>query len=160
MRRWVAYRIPHEIKLNQGGIETDSDDSSSGITRHSANTDDSEYIPMTLKPIYYFSNQIFLKIGKFNDDQIEKVYPKVLRQTITRMHFGMRLITCALKNYCNPSKMNCLYWFEELIMRLQTVYNNHFGHNRSLKVTIPKKIFQDLKLPEDQNLIIRKTHEP
>lgn len=156
-------RIPLEVNVNEVDasveVEGDEDDSSSGATGHSADTDDSEFIPMTLKPVNCFSNQIILNLGENENDELEEIFPRVFRRTITRMHFGMGLLIRILKDYTNPTKINCIHCPKTILLSLQTVYKNHFCRNKNLRVMISETLLEDLRTEEQQNSIIQRTHE-
>lgn len=69
-----------EVNVNENNLSTDA-------TIHSANTDDSEFIPMTLLPVNHFSNQIILRISSTETHTTELVYRRTQRRTISKTQF-------------------------------------------------------------------------
>lgn len=145
--------ISNEINVNE---EEEISDTSSC---HSADTDDSHFIPMTELPINFFSNQLILKKGETNSTEHEEVFPKVHRRIITRTDFSVARVLNIFREYMTPNKVNCIMCEESLINTLQIVYRNYFSRSKCLKVKISQKMLIDLRTAEDQNEIIAKTHE-
>lgn len=146
-------RITHDINVNED--DSDSDDCSV----HSADTDDSEFIKCTEKPINFFHNQIILKIDPNESETYEEIFPRVYRRTITKITFGVPLLIRILKEYMDPRRSNCIMCPENVIQSLQIVYKNYFSRCKTFKLCISQKILIDLPNLEDQNSIIEDTHE-
>lgn len=146
-------RIPHELNANEQNISSDD------ATQHSADTDDSEYIPCTERAINTFANQIILKIGPEESEKLEQPFPKVIRHTITKLTFGVPLLIRIFKSKMDPKRVNCVYCPEKLINSLQIVYKNYFSRIKTFKVFISQKFLIDVKTAEEQNQIIEKTHQ-
>lgn len=139
--------------------ETENSNSSSGnATVHSADTDDSEFIPMTELPVNYFSNQLILKINPMESNEFEEVFPKIHRRTISKIAFTVPMILNYFKEYLDPKKVNCIFCPENVIQLLQTVYHNYFSRNKTLKIRISQTKLQDCQTPEQQNEIIETIH--
>lgn len=126
---------------------------------HSADTDDSEFIPCTEKPINYFHNQIVLKIGSNESEAYEEIFPRMYRRTITKITFGVPALIRILKEYMDPKRTNCILCPENIIQSLQIVYKNYFSRCKTFKIFISQKILTDLTSAEEQNLTIEQTHE-
>lgn len=135
--------------------ETSSDDG----TVHSADTDDSVYIPCTELPLNTFSNQLLLKIGNNEEETYEEVFPRMFRRTITKIAFGVPFLIRMFKEFMDPKRSNCIMCPENLINTLQIVYKNYFSRGKPFKVCISEKLLIDLRTAEDQNLIMEQTHE-
>lgn len=146
-------RITYELNVNEN--ESDSDDA----TVHSADTDDSEFIQCTEKPVNYFHNQIFLKISPNESETYEEIFPRMYRRTITKIAFGVPALINIFREYMDPRKTNCIFCPENLIPSLQIVYKNYFSRCKTFKIFISQKLLIDLTDAEDQNLIIEETHE-
>ena len=144
-------RIRNEININ----ETESSDD---ISVHSADTDDSEFIPCTEHPLNKFSNQIILKVGPDETDTYEQIFPKIFRRTIIKTEFDETIILNMFKNFMDLRRTNCIYCPENLMNLIQTTYKNHFSRVKSFKICITQKILIDLITLEDQNLILEQTH--
>ena len=57
------------------------DNDSHNATAHSANTDDMEFIPLTVNPINYFSNQIISIEGNKEGNNLEEIFPRIYRHS-------------------------------------------------------------------------------
>lgn len=143
------------VELNINEEELSNDDSSV----HSAESDSSNLIGFTEKPINVFHNQIILKIGTDESEEYEEVFPKMYRRTITKFHFGVPFLIRLFREYMSPGKVNCILCPESLFQSLQVVYKNYFSRCKVFKVIISQKILIDLKTAEQQNVIIADTHE-
>lgn len=143
-------RIP-EINVNE-----ESSDSSSV---HSADTDNSEFIECTERPINFFSNQIILKIGNEDSETYEEIFPRIHRRTITKLVFGVPAIIRIFRDYMDLSKQNCILCPESLIQTIQIVYKNYFSRCKTFKVKISQKILTDITDVEEQDSLIEQTHE-
>ena len=146
-------RIRHEINVNE-----ENDMSSDDATVHSADTDDSEFIPCTEKAVNEFSNQIILKIGSNQQNDYETIFPRTFRRTITKFHYGVPAIFKIFKDYMDPKRTNCIFCPENLIGLIQTVYKNYFNRCKNFKIYISQKLLIDIQTLEEQNLIIEQTH--
>lgn len=145
-------RIPHEVNLNE---EDESDDE----TVHSADTDDSEFVPMTIRPLNVHSNQIILRISDHDENKVEEIFPRIFRRTISRITFGVPTLINIFKEYMNPKQVNCIMCPESVIPTIQVVYKNYFSRNKILKVRISQILLEDVQTLEEQNELVRKTHE-
>lgn len=146
-------RVTHEININEQ--ESSSDDA----TMHSADTDDSEFIQCTEKPLNYFSNQIILRIGPEESNVYEEVFPKMHRRTITKLVFGVPQLIRIFKENMDLKRSNCILCPENLINNIQIVYKNYFSRCKTFKIFITQKLLIDLRTAEEQSLLIEQTHE-
>lgn len=156
-------RINYEMNANSidsgaTSHETTLDSSTETDTVHSANTDDSNFIPMTEVPINHFSNQIILHLGDSDSVETEEVFPKVFRHKITRVAYTVATVLNIFKDRMDYKRMNCMMCPESVTNTVQTVYRNYFSRNRSLKVRISQKMLEDVRSLEDQNDLISTTH--
>ena len=153
-------RVRQELNLNEEDLPAPSQENSSSddATVHSADTDDSEFIPCTEKAVNEFSNQIILKIGPNEQNDYETIFPRVYRRTITKFNFGVPAIFKMLKEYMDPKRTNCIYCPENLIGIIQTVYKNYFSRCKNFKIYISQKLLIDLQTLEEQELTIEQTH--
>lgn len=143
-------RSTDEINITESN---NSDDA----TIHSADTDDSRYIPMTLLPINSFSNQIILEIGEDNT-KFEEVFSRIFRHTITKRDFTEVNILEILKEKIDHDRINCIHCPESLIPILQQVYKNHFSQNSSIQIKISTTMLRDIRDELEQDNIIEETH--
>ena len=135
-----------------------SDDESDGMTVHSADTSDDYFIPCTEKPINTFRTQIIFKIGNIDLTAYEQIFPKYHRHTITKNLYTEEEIVEYLKRTLNPRGVNCLRVPISLIQLVQEVYKKHFSSNRSYKVFISEILLDDVRVDEEQDEIVRNTH--
>lgn len=140
-------RIP-EINVNEESSDADS--------VHSADTDVSEFVECTERPINFFHNQIILKIGTDESETYEEIFPKVHRRIITKVHFSFAVIFRIFQEYMDPSKQNCILC---LVPTIQVVYRNHFSSHKTFRVKISQKLLIDVTAEEEQDLLIEQTHE-
>lgn len=150
----MEFNVNEEESSDNPTHET-SDDSSV----HSAESDETDLIKCTEKPINFFSNQIILKIGDENNETFEEIFPRTYRRTITRINFGVPVLIRIMKEYMSPRKTNCIMCPENVIQSLQVVYRNYFSRNKCFKVFISQKLLIDITSVEEQDLLIEQTHE-
>lgn len=129
------------------------------MTAHSADTSDDHYIWTTEKPINAFKNQVIFKISPINIEAHEQIFPKYHRFTISKPNYTEEDIVKILKEKLNAKGINCLYCPIALTQLIQETYRKHFSHGKIFKLLISQVLLQDIRLPEEQDEIVRKTHE-
>lgn len=153
---------PNEINTSENSSERESmqnnADSSDGATVHSADTDDSHFLKMTLEPINSFSNQLILEIANNSETNIEQPFPKTIRVTVKKPTFSENDIIKIFKEHLDYKKSNCIFCAENIMPVVQKVYRNFFCRNNTLKICISQTILTDIKTPEEENEVIEKTH--
>lgn len=157
-------RIDNDLNASESSVENASlaqniGDVSDDVTAHSADTDDSHFIPMTTNAINSYSNQIFLNFNDSIESNVDQIFPKVIRTSIKRPSFSKADILKIFKDHLDYKKINCIACPEPLIPTLQSVYRDYFCRNQALKVVISQKILQDVKTPEEENELIEKIHD-
>lgn len=145
-------RIPEEINVNE-------DDSSDANSVHSANTDSSELIECTERPINFFHNQIILKIGNEESETYDEIFPKVYRRTIVKVAFGVPTLIRIFREYMDLNKLNCILCPENLMQMIQIVYKNYFSRCKTFRVKISQNMLTDVTSVDEQDQIIEQTHE-
>lgn len=145
--------------LENASIENNAGDTSDIETIHSANTDDSNFIKMTLNAVNSFSHQILLEVNESEERKVEQIFPKIIRVTIKKKSFDKKDILQILKDHLEYNKSNCIYCSDDLILIIQAIYKEYFSRNKNLKIAFSKKILQDVKTPEEENKVIEKVHE-
>lgn len=103
--------------------------SSDDATMHSADTDDSEFVQCTEKPLNYFSNQIILQLGPNEGNKYEEVFLKMHRRTITKLVFGVLQLIRIFREYIRSETYKLL-----LLSR-----NRHEQHSNGIQ-----KLFQQM----------------
>lgn len=145
---------------NQSNTEDEHDENNSdGETVHSADTSDDHYIWTTEKPTNMFRTQLIFKIHSQELDFHEQIFPKYHRFTISRPDFNEENIVEILKEKLNPNGTNCIYCPIPLTQIIQETYRKHFSHSKIFKIYISQVLLQDVRLPEEQDEIVRKVHE-
>jgi hypothetical protein len=87
----------------------ESDSSSSDITMHSANTDDSHFVKITEHLINFFSNQVILKIDSTGSEKFEQI-PKIFRRTNTKLSFTVPIMLRIFQDSLDPKRVNCIHY--------------------------------------------------
>lgn len=128
------------------------------MTAHSADTSDDYYIWTTERPINVFKTQIIFKIANINTDLYEQVFPKYHRHTVIRPTYTEEDIVKSLKQLLNPRGVSCIKAPISLIQLIQEAYKNHFTNNRIFKVFISENLLEDVRLENEQDDIIKRTH--
>ena len=142
-------RLVNEINLNT---------LSSDETVHSAESDAGDLIGMTENPLNQFSNQIILNVGPDEPDRVENVFGNI-RHIITRIDYGVSTLINIFKDKMDLRRLNGIFCPESLIPSLQVVYRNYFARAGVLKVKITQIFRQDVMETEEQDTIIKDTHE-
>jgi RNase H-like domain found in reverse transcriptase/Reverse transcriptase (RNA-dependent DNA polymerase)/Integrase zinc binding domain len=148
---------PEENTLNHTSIQNNVDEDDLQ-TVHSADEDDSFFIPMSEKPVNSFSNQIFFKFGE-NSSTSEQIYPKVFRHTVSSPQFSKKQIFEAFQKYIDHGRINCISCPQDLILLIQNVYNTHFSRNHKIKIVISQNVLLDVTTKEREEQIIESVHE-
>lgn len=150
-----------EINANdQDDIEDDTNNTESdGMTVHSSDTSDDHYIWTTEKPVNSFRNQLIFRISPVEIEAYEQIFPKYHRFTISKSDYNEEYLVKIFKEKLNPNGTNCIYCPVSLIQIIQETYRKHFSHNNIFKIFISQVLLQDVRLPEEQDGIVRKVHE-
>lgn len=135
-----------------------SDDESDDMTVHSADTSDDYFIPCTERPINTFRTQIIFKIGKIEITAYEQIFPKFHRHIIVKQSYTEEEIVEILKRTLNPRGSSCLKIPISLVQLVQETYRKHFSTNSPYKVFISETLLEDIRLDEQQDEIVRETH--
>lgn len=128
-------------------------------TVHSADSDGSDLIEMTFRPINSFARQIVLEVTESDNSKTEVIFPKVLRTTISRKSFEVRDIVEIFKEHLDFKKINCFYAPEHVFQKIQEAYKETFSGNKKIKIIFSQKMLLDVVSTEEQDEIIRETHE-
>ena len=149
----------NELNVSENtSVQNNIDDNSDNTTVHSADTDDSYFIPMTEQPINMFSNQVVLEISDNESDTFDCIFPNIFRRTVKKPKFENADILDIFEKYLNHNKVNGIFCSTQIIPYLQTVYKRYFGLNSKLKVKISQKMLEDITTPEQENNIIEQIH--
>lgn len=147
-----------EGSLENASLINNADDAQDDETVHSADTDDSHFVKMTMNAVNSFSNQILLSKSIDTSTSISQIFPKVIRISVQRPTFSKNDILNIFKNHLDYKKVNCIHCPEEIIPVIQSVYHDFFCRNRHLKIVISQRFLRDVTTPEEENELIEKTH--
>lgn len=148
---------PDEMNINVQ--EDDESPADSDLeTVHSADTSDDFFIWCTEKPINCFKTQLILKFSKINSTVHEEIFPKYHRFIFLKPKYTETDVLELLKGYLNPRGVSCLKIPVSLVQLVQETYRKHFSNNR-FKVLVSEKLLEDVRLEQDQDDIIKNTHE-
>lgn len=129
-------------------------------TQHSADDDDSNYIPSTEAPLNVFRNQVIIELDDTQPDTtITHPFPGFRRVHIKRNRFSEDILTTIMKDFFDPTKLNGLYTSENILGQLQEIFKNHFARAGILKVRFTQKLLTDINDEEEQDKIIEETHQ-
>lgn len=152
-------RIPSNSRELEVNVNDQSDSTSDDATVHSADSDDGDYIPMTELPLNYFKSQIILKIGEQDEEIYEEIFPGIHRRTVTRINFGVPFCIRLFREKMHPTRINGILCPESIINTLQVTFKNYFSRAKTFKIKLTQSLLQDLKTIEEQELVIKTTHE-
>lgn len=128
-------------------------------TAHSADSDGSDLIPMTFKPINAYNRQIILEISDKEECTNEIIFPSVLRTTIKKKTFDPKIILEIFTDHLDFKKLNCFYAPENVFNVIQQTYKETFSGNKKVKIVFSQKLLKDVRSVVEQDELIRKTHE-
>lgn len=150
-------RIPKADQINNNNITEMN--TNENTPSSDSETDEEGFIKNTETPLNRFKNQIYIIKDEINNFFSEQVFPGYTRKTITLASFDQSTAIKILKKYTHPTKVNSILCPEEWTNTLQTVYKNFFSSNDKLKILLTQTLLQDVQTEEDQNIIIKQTHE-
>lgn len=145
--------------LSRLETEINHNSSNDSMTQHSADTDDSDFIPSTERPLNEFRNQIILEIA--DEDSRESItnFKNYHRITLKKHLFSPAVLINILKEYASPKCTNGLYCDEKILASLQIIYKNYFSRGKSLKIFWTQKLLIDVTDELEQDQIIQKQHD-
>lgn len=151
-------RIPKKIDQENYSMTNNANDTDIE-TVHSANTDDTYFIPITEQPVNVFTNQIIIAISDISSEKSEEVFPKLIRHTISKNKFSIEDINQIFQEYLHYRHTNCVFAPVKILQTIQKTYKKYFSRNKNLKVKISQIFLTDIKTLEEQEKIIEQTHE-
>lgn len=164
LKRWKSYleEHDHQIEYKPGKSNVVADALSRIVcsmtgTQHSAETSDDFYIISTELPLNVFRHQVIINRGR-DDVKTETPFPHFKRVIVTMNDINNDSLLQVLKNNFDPSKVNGLLTEEEIMGKIQEVYKEHFGRNKSLKVRFTQRLLDDVSQDDEQWNIVRDTH--
>lgn len=169
--------LEFEIKYKKGTLNTNADalsriepgpeekievnvnsSSSDDITQHSADTDDNDFIPSTLRPLNDFRNQIVLEEANEDNQETFTLFRNYHRIIIKKTNFGPASLINILKEYATNKCTTGIYCSERILCNLQTIYKNYFSRAKSFKIFWTQQLLEDVTDELEQDLIIQRQH--
>lgn len=138
--------------------EKDTDQESDEMTVHSADTSDDYYIRYTERPINFFRTQVIFRISGNDINTYEQIFPRYHRHIIAKSEFTEEDIVETLKQKLNPRGISCIKIPISLAQLLQETFKKNFSSNKIYKVFISETLLQDVRMDNEQDELVRKTH--
>lgn len=166
LKRWKAFieEHDHEICYKPGKANIVADAlsriqiNSLTATQHSAEEDDSSFIPSTEAPINVFKNQLFFKIGTRSSYGLVVPFDNYKRHIFIEPRFSSAYLKEQLKKFLNPNVINGIYTDEPIMATIQEIYREMFNP-RLIKARFSQSKVQDLNNLEKQLEEIKKVHQ-
>lgn len=167
LRRWKSYLEEHDYTiLYKPGKSNVVADALSRIeanaltsTQHSAENDDSHYIPTTEAPLNAFRNQVVLELASEDSVQVENPFPGFKRTRFKRKTLNTATLIDVLREGCDLSKTTGFLTTPEIMLQVQEVYKEFFSKSGILRIKYAPTLLKDLKEEEAQLKIVTETHE-
>lgn len=167
LKRWKAYLEEHDYEIiYKPGRSNVVADALSRIqthvltsTQHSADEDDSNFIPTTEGPLNAFRHQVILEKSNSDSESTTIPFPGFRRIHVKRRQFDRQQLINILRDYFDPSKLDGLYSPPEIMTLVQDVYKEFFNRSGLLKIRYTQRILEDVSDTQRQEEIIRSTHE-
>lgn len=166
LKRWKSFieEHDHEIYYKPGKSNVVADAlsriqiNSLTATQHSAEEDDSSFIPSTEAPVNVFRNQLIFKIGKRSSYGLVIPFDGYQRHIFVEPRFSVEYLKDKLKQYLNPGVINGIYTDEPIMARIQEIYREIFNP-RIVRARFSQVKVQDLGDREQQLEEIKVVHQ-
>lgn len=148
-------RIPVEININ------DSSSSSTGATAHSADSDHTDLIPISMSSLNNFKYQyIFIKTESGPTSVKQEKPFGYLRKTIRSKDFNEDSLVQTIKLHFNPKQINAIFVEEtDLFLKIQGAYRKHFARNKLFRILRCTTFKRDILEETQQDSIIEQYHK-
>lgn len=165
-RMEVYFNENSEIRNNQESLDNNSsnenipDNQSLLATIHSADEDNSDYIPIVESPVNIYKTQIILNTTENASNH--KIYSQFgkKRIVINLKTFKENLILDIMKQFIPPKGIVGIYSrHDHLFAQFQNTYIKYFSKNKLLRVVKCSKFLGDLEDEEKLAMVITKTHK-
>lgn len=165
LKRWQSFLDEHKhrmfYKVGKSNVVADAlsriQINSLTPTQHSADDDDSFFIPSTEAPINVFRNQLIFKTGPQSDQKFKIIFGKYKRHTFIEPYFTTENLTKQLKDFLSSNMLNGIMTTEPIMGLIQEIYKELFNPTQ-FRARISQKIVEDIPELEDQLKKIKETH--
>ena len=135
LKRWKAFLEEHDYemfyKAGKSNVVADAlsriQINSLTVTQHSAEDDDSSYIPSTEAPINVFRNQLIFQIGPNSSYEFNVPFEKFTRHIFVEQQFTIDFLKDKLLRFLNPGVLNGIFTDEPTMGTIQEIYKTHFN---------------------------------
>lgn len=165
LKRWQSFLNEHKhqmfYKTGKSNIVADAlsriQINSLTPTQHSADDDDSFFIPATEAPINVFRNQLIFKIGSQSDHKLKIIFGKFRRHTFIEPYYTEEILTAKLKDFLSPNTINGILTSEPIMGLIQEIYKELFNPTQ-YRTRFSQKIVEDISDLEEQIKKIKSIH--
>ena len=135
LKRWKSFLEEHDYEMfYKPGKSNVVADALSRIqinsltpTQHSAEDDDSSFIPSTEAPINVFRNQLIFQIGPNSSYEYNVPFEKYNRHIFTEPEFNIDFLKDKLQKFLNPGVMNGILTDEPTMGIIQETYKANYN---------------------------------
>lgn len=165
LKRWKAYIDEHDhqmlYKPGKANIVADAlsriQINSLTPTQHSADDDDSSFIPSTEAPINVFKNQLIFQTGPNSSYEYNIPFERYKRHIFTEPNFSVQFLTDKLKEFINPQVLNGILTDEPTMGIIQEIYKEHYNP-KLVRARFSQKRVEDINDEEQQLEKIKEIH--
>lgn len=165
LKRWKSFLEEHDYEMfYKPGKSNVVADALSRIqinsltpTQHSAEDDDSSYIPSTEAPINVFRNQLIFQIGPNSSYEYKVPFERYNRHVFTEPEFTVEFLTNKLQKYLNPGVLNGILTDEPTMGLIQEIYKTNYNP-KIIKARFSQLKVEDIEEEERQLEEIKEIH--
>lgn len=165
LKRWKSFLEEHDYQMfYKPGKSNVVADALSRIqinsltpTQHSAEDDDSSYIPSTEAPINVFRNQLIFQIGKKSSYEHIVPFERYNRHIFTEPSFPKQFLKNKLKQLFNTTITNGIFTDEPTMGKIQEIYKEQYNP-KIVKARFSQTRVTDLNCEEEQLEEVKNIH--
>lgn len=165
LKRWKSFLEEHDYEMQyKPGKSNVVADALSRIqinsltpTQHSANDDDTSFIPSTEAPINVFRNQLIFKVDQISSYEQNRPFERYQRHIFSEPEFTNDFLKSKLREYLIPGILNGIMTDEPTMGKIQEIYKDNFNP-RIVRARYSQRIVRDIEEEEDQLEEIKNIH--